>query len=49
MIRDWYKRLTEEDKNKKREYAKNLFLLSLSEEDKQKIKDYLKQIHYKNM
>ena len=41
-VRDKYKNLSEENKNKKREYGKNRYL-NLSEEKKEKLKEYQKK------
>ena len=41
-VKDKYKNLSEEDKNKKREYGKNSYH-NMSEEKKQKLKEYQKK------
>ena len=41
QARNKYRNLSEEDKNKKREYGKNRY--HMSEEKKQKLKEYQKQ------
>ena len=41
QAKDKYKNLSEEEKNKKREYGKNRYH-SISEEKKQKLKEYQK-------
>ena len=40
QTRDKYRNLSEEDKNKKKEYGKNRY--HMSEEKKQKLKEYIK-------
>ena len=42
MVKDKYKNLSDEDKNKRREYGKNRYH-NMSEEKKQKLKDYQKK------
>ena len=41
-VKDKYKNLSEEDKNKKREYGKNSYH-NMSEEKKQRLKEYQKK------
>ena len=42
--RDKYRNLSEEEKNKKREYGKNRYR-NMSEEKKQRLKEYQKNYH----
>ena len=45
-VKDKYKNLSEEDKNKRREYGKNRYH-NMSEEKKQKLKEYQKKYQEK--
>ena len=42
-MRDKYRNLSEEEKNKKREYGKNRYC-NMSEEKKQRLKEYQKKL-----
>ena len=44
QAKDKYRKLSEEDKNKKKEYGKNRYR-NVSEEKKQKLKEYQKKYH----